>query len=197
MRTELLAFARVWQTAADPALQAHGELTRVWAAKIAACVRGLSEADKASLAIAAEFHDIGKVFVPQVIVHKTGKLGVAEDAAMRMHPELGARLFAFPEMLFISELILSHHEWYDGKGYPNHLRGDEIALAGRVLSVADSIAAMLETRAYRASASLAEVASEMRKWYGSQFDPYVAGIAVQLLENEAGGAMLFPVAQVA
>ena len=181
MNTDLFAFARVWQELADPTLKAHGHLTRTWVVKLMASVGGLAESDKDALVVAAEFHDIGKVFVPQIIVHKSGKLGVVEDAAMRMHPELGARLFAFPETRLISDLILCHHEWFDGNGYPNHLVGDEIPLGARVLSVADAIAAMLEPRAYHVPISLADAANEMRHWYGKQFDPYIAGIAVEML----------------
>lgn len=179
---EVLAFARVWQNMADTTLQAHGEMTRRWCERLLQSVN-LGEGERRAVLSAAEFHDIGKVFMPAAILNKTGPLGYVETESMRLHPEVGARLFAFPGMELMAQCIRSHHEWYDGRGYPDHLVGEELHLGARVLSVADSIAAMLEARPYQAPASRERIAEELQKGAGTQFDPVVAGVALSLLKQ--------------
>lgn len=117
-------------------------------------------------------HDVGKIGVPDAILRKPGPLDEAERRIMDTHPAIGHRIveqagFA-PE---VGEIVLTHHERWDGLGYPQGLRGEEIPLATRIFSVADSLDAMTDDRPYRAGMSLTEALEEVVRHSGAQFEP--------------------------
>lgn len=120
-------------------------------------------------------HDIGKVGIDDRILNKPGKLNDKEWAAMRKHPEIGYRIaMSSPELEPIAEYILYHHERWDGKGYPQGLKGDQIPLLSRILAVADAYDAMMEDRVYRKAMTKQEALEEIGKNAGTQFDPIVS-----------------------
>ncbi len=120
----------------------------------------------------ALLHDIGKIGVPDAILHKDGPLTEEEWAVMRTHPKLGALMVADVRQLEKArEIILNHHERIDGKGYPRGLRGDEIPLAARVFMIADAFDAMISDRPYRSAMSVRAAREEVRRCSGTQFDP--------------------------
>lgn len=120
----------------------------------------------------ALLHDIGKIGVPDAILHKPGPLTEEEWRVMRTHPQLGALMVADVRQLEKArEVILAHHERYDGKGYPNRLAGNEVPLAARVFTIADAFDAMISDRPYRSAMTLAEARAEVRRCSGTQFDP--------------------------
>lgn len=134
----------------------------------------------------ALLHDIGKIGVPDAILHKPGPLTEEEWRVMRTHPELGALLVADVQQLERArEVILAHHERFDGKGYPHGLSADAIPLAARVFTIADAFDAMISDRPYRAAMSVPEARAEVRRCSGTQFDP----VAVAAFESIADGAL--------
>jgi putative nucleotidyltransferase with HDIG domain len=119
-------------------------------------------------------HDIGKIAVPDAILNKPGKLTSRERAIMERHPELGARILrGIPFLEPVIPYIISHHERYDGTGYPYKLAGEDIPIEGRLLAVADTFDAIMSDRPYRASASSEKAIEELQRFRGTQFDPII------------------------
>ncbi|RJX22564.1 MAG: diguanylate cyclase [Desulforudis sp.] len=123
----------------------------------------------------AQFHDIGKVGIPDRILFKKGPLIPEEYAEMKRHCEIGYRIAqASPDLAHISEWILRHHEWWNGQGYPLGLKGEEIPLECRILAIADAYDAMVSGRPYREALAPEEAAKEIIRCAGTQFDPRLA-----------------------
>lgn len=136
------------------------------------------------LRIGATLHDIGKIGVPDSILNKPGPLSDEEFAIMKQHPVLGAKMLDGVQFLEpIMPYVLSHHEKWDGSGYPEGLRGEEIPLEGRLLAVADTVDAILSTRPYRQANTLEKVIYELREFSGKQFDPELVEIFLGLIES--------------
>jgi HD-GYP domain-containing protein (c-di-GMP phosphodiesterase class II) len=126
-------------------------------------------------------HDIGKVGVPEAVLCKPGPLDDEEWAVMRQHPSIGAQIVSPIRFLAGAvEIVASHHERWDGGGYPRGLRGADIPLPARIFSVADSFDAMTSDRPYRAAMPLERALEEIRAGGGSQFDPDVAAAFLDL-----------------
>jgi len=124
------------------------------------------------LRLLAQFHDIGKVGIPDRILFKQGPLTTEETKEMQRHSEIGYRIAqSAPELLPIAEWILKHHEWWNGKGYPLGLKGEQIPLECRILAIADAYDAMTSDRPYRKAMSFEEAAKELQDSSGAQFDP--------------------------
>jgi HD-GYP domain-containing protein (c-di-GMP phosphodiesterase class II) len=131
-------------------------------------------------------HDVGKVGIPEHILCKTGPLSGAEWDVMRTHPVIGAQIVA--PMAFLKttvELIRHHHERFDGSGYPDGLRGDDIPLSARIFAVADAFDAMTSDRPYRGSIGIERALGEIQGGSGSQFDPEVVRVFVEMVERGA------------
>lgn len=145
----------------------------------------LSSKDLDDLSLLAILHDIGKVGVSPDIIKKSGPLTPEEWVEMKKHPEIGYRIAqATPELSNVAEFILSHHERWDGTGYPRGLKGEEIPLICRILSVTDAYDAMTNDRAYRSAMSHQQAVGELKKHAGTQFDPAIASVFIQVLEGE-------------
>ena len=126
-------------------------------------------------------HDAGKVGVPERILGKPGPLTAAEWRVMRTHPLIGYQMLAsIPFMQNAAEIVRSHHEMFDGSGYPEGLKGEEITLPARVFAVVDAFDAMTTDRPYRAALSLEDAAAELTRMAGTQFDPDVVAAFVPL-----------------
>ena len=122
----------------------------------------------------AFLHDIGKIGIPDAILLKPGKLTENEYQVIKKHPELGHRLLAGIDFLRgASELVLSHHEQYDGTGYPMGLKAGDIPLSARIFTVSDTIDAMTSDRPYRKALSIEAVSEELHRMSGKQFDPVI------------------------
>jgi putative nucleotidyltransferase with HDIG domain len=132
----------------------------------------LSAADRRSVELGALLHDVGKLSIPDRVLMKPGPLNELEWEAMRGHATLGERLLARivqqPEVL---AAVRSHHERWDGSGYPDGKRGEEIPLPARIVAVADAFQAMIEPRPYRAPRTQASALAEIASQSGRQFDP--------------------------
>lgn len=124
-------------------------------------------------------HDIGKIGIPEELLNKPGRLTEEEYSEIKRHPEIGYRILCSTnEMLDIAEYILSHHERWDGKGYPRGLKGEEISLQSRMIAIADTFDAMTSLRSYRDPVSVEDVASEILRNAGTQFDASLAQLFV-------------------
>ena len=133
---------------------------------------GLTEPQIERIYMAGILHDVGKIGVPESVLHKTGKLTSEEFDQMKKHPQIGARILA--DIKQIQDLIpgvLYHHERYDGKGYPARLSGENIPLMGRIICIADCFDAMTSNRTYRRALPLEVAMIELRRCAGTQFDP--------------------------
>jgi HD-GYP domain-containing protein (c-di-GMP phosphodiesterase class II) len=135
---------------------------------------GLPDDQAETMVFAASLHDIGKIGVPDHILLKAGTLNDDEFGWIRKHPEWGwmaiRNVTGFQEA---SLLLLHHHERLDGNGYPSKLRGAEVPLGSRLITVADSYDALTTNRPYRKARSRAEAITELRRCSGAQFDPHV------------------------
>ena len=136
---------------------------------------GLNEADMDALELMATLHDLGKIGINNNILSKPEKLNDTEWVEIRKHPEIGYRIaLTIPELQDIAGYILSHHERWDGKGYPEGLSGREIPYISRIISVVDAYDAMTEQRPYRKNRTQQEAAEEILRNAGTQFDPDIA-----------------------
>ncbi len=136
--------------------------------------------------VAGRLHDIGKSSIPDSVVLRARSLNSREWAIVRTHSDLGARLLADanePRFMHAVAAVRHHHERYDGGGYPSNLRGDQIPLLARIVSIAESFDAMLQSRAYRPSRSVQEALLEIEHGAGIQFDPRLTGIFVHIVRG--------------
>ena len=144
----------------------------------------LSENDLHLLKIGGLFHDIGKIGVPDSILLKTSKLTDDEYSEIKNHPTIGAHILSnatiFEDAI---PIVKHHHERYDGHGYPSKLAGEDIPYLARIAAVADSFDAMTSRRTYRDSLSIDIVKEEIEKNKGTQFDPKIADVFLDILNN--------------
>ena len=163
---------------------------RVYVTELGKALR-LTEAELQAVKTAALLHDIGKLAVPERIINKPGKLTAEEFEKMKIHPVVGADIlervrFPYP----VVPIVRAHHEWWNGMGYPDGLRGDAIPIGARILTVVDSFDAMASDRPYRRAMPLAEAMAIVRKLAGSQFDPQVVDALEQQYERLEAEARL-------
>lgn len=136
---------------------------------------GLESGQVESIRSTAQIHDLGKIAIPDAILRKPTRLNDEEFAVIRRHPQVGVRLLsAFPELDFARSGVLSHHERWDGQGYPSRLGGSDIPIASRIIAVADSFDAMTSDRAYSRAKTQREGVHEILRCAGTQFDPQLA-----------------------
>jgi HD-GYP domain-containing protein (c-di-GMP phosphodiesterase class II) len=129
-------------------------------------------------------HDLGKIGIPDALLLKRSKLTPEEYGRIMLHVEIGVEILqAIASLRELAHFVRHHHEHYDGSGYPDGLKGDDIPLASRVIAVADAIDAMRSTRPYRPRLSLEETIAELKKNRGTQFDPQVVDSAIKVLSG--------------
>jgi putative nucleotidyltransferase with HDIG domain len=129
---------------------------------------------------AASIHDIGKIGVEESILRKNGRLTLDEYTEIKKHPSIGVRIVqSVPFLEDAIPVILYHHERYDGKGYPEGVKGELIPLSARIVMVADAIDAMMSSRPYRDALTIQKVLSELRENSGMQFDPEIVDIILK------------------
>lgn len=142
---------------------------------------GMCNEQKEKIHIAAHLHDIGKIGIPDAILNKNGKLTKDEWQCMKKHPKIGANILSKSKHLSkLQEIVLHHHERYDGLGYPDGLSGNKIPLGSRIIAICDSIDAMTSSRSYRKAPSFEYCYNQIKQNLGIMYDP-VIGLCV--LEN--------------
>jgi len=149
--------------------------------KMLAEAAGLPAKEVERIEIAGLVHDVGKIGVPERVLCKTGRLTDEEFDLIKLHPRIGHNILKdIPQMSEVLPAVLSHHERWDGRGYPHGLEGEAIPTDARIVAVADSFDAMSSTRTYRAAMQRATVLREIERCAGTQFDPDLAPIFVTL-----------------
>jgi len=162
--------------AKDHTTHDHLQRVRIYAMELAKDL-GLSEDEQEALRAASVLHDIGKLAVPEHIISKPGKLTPEEFEKMKIHPIIGAEIleqvdFPYP----VVPIVRSHHEKWDGSGYPNGLRGEEIPIGARILSAVDCLDALASDRQYRRGLPLDEAMARVTAEAGKAFDPHVVEV---------------------
>lgn len=142
----------------------------------------LPEKALADLRLLAQFHDIGKVGIAETVLFKPGPLTAEEWNEIRRHCEIGHRIArSAPELTHIADCILKHHEWWDGRGYPLNLKGTEIPLECRILSIADAYDVMTSDRSYRKACTSGQALREIKRCSGTQFDPELVDKFIEIM----------------
>lgn len=186
-RNEMLEFAKVLAhtlESQDP--YTHGHSWRVSHYSLLIAERlGLCQEEKEAIQLASFLHDIGKLGVNLQYIQKPGSLTKEEWRSMRQHPVKGAELVSTLDVSeTVRQAVRSHHEFYDGSGYPDGLKGEEIPLAARIVGIADTYDAMSTDRPYRKALSVGMIVEEFRKFSGIQFDPGLTQVMLELLKEE-------------
>jgi len=166
----------------DPYVYGHSRKVNIYAVALAEAI-GLSPDEVSKVSTAALLHDIGKIGVPDKVLNKKGKLNEENWEEIKAHPRLGANIVSnIPNLVPCANGILHHHERWDGDGYPDGLKGEEIPIESRILAIADTFEAMTAVRPYRPAFSREEVIKELREGAGSKFDPKLVEVFVGLVE---------------
>ncbi|GAB6188834.1 hypothetical protein JCM30566_05730 [Marinitoga arctica] len=167
----------------DNYTRGHSERVANWASLVAEKI-GLDKENIEKIYWAGILHDIGKIFVPQAILNKMGKLTPEEFEKIKLHPVKGEELInKVDEMKYISKIIRHHHERYDGKGYPDGLKSDEIPIESRILAVIDSYDAMTSQRPYKRALSKEEAIYELKRLSMQQFDGKITSAFIEIIEK--------------
>ncbi|ACB85972.1 HD domain-containing phosphohydrolase [Natranaerobius thermophilus] len=163
--------------------EAHARRLRELGLKFGTAL-GLSRAEKDRLSLLATMHDIGKVVISEDILKKSGPLTEDEWEKVKEHPEIGQRIaYNSDNLNHIAEEIASHHERWDGKGYPRGLQGKEIPLLARVISIIDTFDVITQGRSYKRAVSKQQAIAEIKRCAGTQFDPELVEIFTNLVEE--------------
>ena len=162
--------------AKDPLTCNHSRKVAAASQQIAIAL-GLDHQTTELIQIAGHLHDVGKIGLPDAILNKRGGLTSDEWTWVKKHPEIGEKIVrpVLPITLSggVADLILSHHVWYNGAGYPAGLQGEDIPLGARIIAVADTLSALMEDRPYRQGTSFDQAVKEIQKCSGTQFDPRI------------------------
>jgi len=170
-----LALDRIVETAA------HGERVERYARSVAREMH-LPADTEPSLAIAARFHDIGKIAIPEALVTKPSPLTQGEISIMRQHAEIGAEILeATATLAGAAPVVRASHEWFAGGGYPHQLAGEAIPIGSRIIAVVDAYDAMTQDRAYRSRFNAADAVAELLRCAPIQFDPQVVAAFLAVL----------------
>lgn len=147
---------------------------------------GVEKKEVEKIKLGGLLHDIGKIGIPEGILNKPGRLTEEEFVIIKSHPEMGVKIMGKVEFLeAIVPIILSHHERYDGRGYPQGLKDSEIPLLARIVSVVDTYDAMTTDRPYRKAMTIEEALKEIEHCSGTQFDPEIAKYFINMINSES------------
>jgi HD-GYP domain-containing protein (c-di-GMP phosphodiesterase class II) len=137
------------------------------------------------LVYAARVHDVGKIFVPEQILNKPGPLGEEEFQLLQTHPQVGAEIVGIiPHSSMMREAIEHHHQRFDGSGYPDGLRGEEIPLWARIIAVSDAYANMITEQSFSSSRTPDQALDELVKMSGTRFDGMLVRLLLRGLKSE-------------
>jgi HD-GYP domain-containing protein (c-di-GMP phosphodiesterase class II) len=161
----------------------HSQLVSELSAAIAKRM-GLPGSDVDRISVGAMLHDVGKIGVPDAILTKTSNLSPEEWTSIREHPLMGKRIIEqAPELTDVMPLVLHHQEHFDGSGYPQRLRGEDIPLGARIIAAADAYHAIRSNRPYRSGRTHEEATRELARCSGKQFDPRIVEALLSILDS--------------
>ena len=170
--------------AKDPYTRGHSDRVSEFSVLIGQKL-GLPEDQIKLLRIGGLFHDIGKIGIPDSILQKQAKLTDEEYSEIKNHPSIGVHILGSAKLFKdILPIVKHHHERYDGRGYPSGLKGEDIPYLARIAAVADTCDAMTSKRSYRDALDLQFVKDEIKRCEGTQFDPQIAEVFLDILNNE-------------
>ena len=194
-RSEILARTRARMLALVDAIDARDGYTATHSETVVQLSRALGErlalsaADLLELELAALFHDLGKLGIPDAILNKPSALDAHEQMVMRRHPEWGAAMLAnVPGLQAVATIVRCHHERWDGSGYPSRLAGERIPIASRLVAVCDAYDAMTSDRCYREALPQASALAELGAGAGGQFDPALVELLPAVLAGRAASS---------
>jgi putative two-component system response regulator len=177
--------------AKDPVTEHHCDRVAEMAISLAGAA-GLNEEAVEATGYGAVLHDVGKIGIAEAVLNKPGGLTDEERTEMQRHPLIGAEILR-PLRLgaLIGPIVRGHHEWWDGSGYPDHLRGEAIPIGARIVSVVDAYDAMTHARPYRDALSVDQARAELARSRGTQFDPDMVDLLLAQLgaTGEPGAAV--------
>jgi putative nucleotidyltransferase with HDIG domain len=160
----------------DSETEGHSKRVTAYSIALARALK-ISSVEIKTLAQGALLHDVGKIAVPDAILRKPGKLSLHEQEIMRTHCERGYEMLCrIPFLADASEIVLAHHERFDGSGYPHGLRGKEIPLGARIFAIADSLDAITSDRPYHKAHTFAAAYKKIQDGSGTQFDPEIVDV---------------------
>ena len=169
--------------AKDPYTRGHSDRVSAYSVLIGKYLN-LSNEDLRTLEVGGLFHDIGKIGIPDSILLKESKLTDDEYSEIKNHPSIGAHILCNATIFQdIIPIVKHHHERYDGRGYPGKLKGEDIPYMARIAAVADTFDAMTSKRTYRDAMPLETVRAEIERCSGTQFDPQIAKVFLDILDN--------------
>lgn len=172
----------IWERSKDA--KEHAERTKKLALKLGKELK-LSKKELKKLSILSGLHDVGKVAISKKILLKKDKLTDLEWEEMKKHPVYGYRIVrAMKNYSYVANEVLCHHERWDGSGYPQGLKGEEIPLLSRILSLVDSYDVMISKRSYSQPISKKEAIKEIRRCSGTQFDPTLTEKFIEIISKE-------------
>ena len=181
---ETIEILRVTVEAKDTYTRGHSDRVSEYSELIGKTL-GLKEDDLKTLKIGGLFHDIGKIGIPDHILLKTTKLDDKEYSEIKNHPAIGAHILSNATLFNdIIPIVKHHHERFDGNGYPAKLKGNDIPYLARIAAIADAFDAMTSRRSYRDELSLDFAKNEILKNKGTQFDPEIADVFLNILETQ-------------
>ena len=175
-----LAFA---VDAKDQYTNGHSQKVSAYSVVIAQAL-GLNSSDTEEIRLAAMLHDIGKVGIPETILHKSGPLDVSEWETMKTHTNLGSKILEpLESMVRIREMVRHHHEFYDGSGYPDRLEGERIPYGARVIAIADAYDTITSERTYKKPRTPEDAFAELERCASNQFDPEIVRVFIEAMRR--------------
>ncbi len=184
-KSEIIQVLMKMLEARDFITEGHGDRLQELASELAESA-GMSDNDIKDMSLLAQFHDIGKVGISDAILFKPDKLTQEEALEMRKHTEIGYRIAqSSPDLMHISDWIFKHHEWWNGEGYPFGLKGEDIPIQCRILSIVDAYDAMTNDRPYRKALEKETAITELKRCAGIQFDPILVDKFIDILNRNS------------
>lgn len=175
----------------DPYTRFHSHSVAMWS-RMLGRKKGLSEEELLRLGLAAVFHDFGKIGIPEEILNKPVRLTNEEFAVMMQHPLIARDLLSSIDLLSdLLPAITHHHERWDGSGYPKHLKAEDIPLWARIIGIADAYDTMASRRTYKEPMTPEQVMNEFRRNRGTQFDPELVDLMLEILEEKHRSGQVF------
>ncbi|MCY6483017.1 diguanylate cyclase [Clostridium aestuarii] len=183
-KSEIVQVLMKMLEARDFITEGHGERLQKLATKLAKSV-GMSANEIKDISLLGQFHDIGKVGISDAILFKPGKLNEEEASEMKKHTEIGYRIAqSSPDLMHISDWIFKHHEWWNGQGYPLGLKGEDIPIQCRILSIVDAYDAIINDRPYRKALKKETAIAEIKQCASIQFDPMLVDKFIDILNKD-------------